>query len=120
MFNTLFTTLPVDVGGGIVAHVLSEPTVAALRALGRAVASSGGKLTPVEDAAITTALMVDRWTGDGAPGADEWPPLGTGMAVRLDTLDCLPRAALVQLAKACSERLSLSSADQDSSGVPSE
>lgn len=118
MFDSLFTTKPVDIGGGIVAHVLQEPTMAVLRAIERA--GDASEQSRLSIAVLSVSLVVDHWTGDGAPGVDEWPSLSMPGAVdkRREVLDMLPQAAFERLALAANDSYKVTAEDEGNSDAP--
>jgi hypothetical protein len=117
MFSTLFRTSPVDLGGGVIAHVTMDPTGDVMRAIQRAELPD-----PFDNNLVMPALMVENWSGNDVPTDEEWGSLDddTTVKARVVILRKLPRKPLNALVVACGRALRLDDDEKKPSGEVSE
>lgn len=123
MFDALFETYPCDLGGGVVAHLLHEPSLASLKAMRRAMKVIEAEpdeeaLGSEKEGACSMAFYIQRWEGCEVP----WPPLEEEGALeqRMDVVQHLPPSAVVKLTQAIMESVHVTSDEKKPSETPSE
>lgn len=109
-FADLILTDELDLCDGLTVH-LKEPTLADSRAI--------AKLDRQNDelgyGIIAAACVIDRFEGEHAPGADEWPVLDTAEDIvrRAETLQALPSRYANKVVRRVSKLLGVDPEDQD-------